>query len=271
VRRLARFLATARDLGSRNPVLLARAARIDRDRTALLARLTGQGEAAVQAALDEVEGDAEFLDAVRSALASGSAYRPRPSDFRLFDEWGSVFFFPVALYALVRLLRPQVVVETGGTPGKSSAFILRALARNDAGHLTTIDLPPASIVPAGILAAAKVHQQLPAGRGTGWIVPPALKARQTLCLGKSADLLGAALEAVNGVDMFIHDSDHSYDNMLWEFETAWPRLRAGGLLFADDVIGNQAFDDFCRRRGLRGERLVNAGLVRKPNVLARES
>lgn len=144
-----------------------RAARFDRAPAAAVACLTGQGEAAVRAAIAEIEGNAEFLDAVRSALAAESAYRPRPADFRLFGRWDSVFFYPVALLALVRLLRPQVVIETGGTPGKSSAFILRALARNERGHLTTTDLPPESVVAPGALDAAKVHQQLPAGCGTG--------------------------------------------------------------------------------------------------------
>jgi hypothetical protein len=37
-------------------------------------------------------------------------------------------YFPFAgLYALARLLKPDVVVETGGISGSSSAFILRAM------------------------------------------------------------------------------------------------------------------------------------------------
>jgi hypothetical protein len=259
---LARYWAG--DLGSRNPVLLARAAHWDRERVAVLARLTGQTQAAVLAAVAEIEADSAFLRGIRAGLASGSNYAPRPADFRLFDKWGSVFFFPVALYALVRLLRPAIVVETGGTPGKSSAFILRAMARNDHGQLVTIDLPPASVLAPAALPSGQVHQHLPAGRGSGWIVPEELKRRQSLRLGPSASLLGPALDEFGGADFFLHDSDHSYANMLWEFETAWPRLRSGGLLFSDDVISNAAFDDFCRKFGVPGVRLMNVGLARKP-------
>jgi hypothetical protein len=259
---LARYWGGA--LGSRNPLMLARAARYDRLRLQALARLTGKPELEVQAALDEIEGDAAFLEGVRAGLAAGSDYAPRPADFRLFGRWGSVFFFPVTLYAFTRLLKPEVVVETGGTPGKSSAFILRAMARNSRGRLITIDLPPPANVQAGALRAGKVHQFLPAGRGSGWVVPDGLKARQDLRLGASAGLLGPALEEAGGADVFIHDSDHSYDNMLWEFETAWPCLRPGGLLFADDVISNSAFADFCRKYRLDGVLLENAGLARKP-------
>ncbi|MBI3760534.1 MAG: class I SAM-dependent methyltransferase [Chloroflexi bacterium] len=253
----------AGELGSRNPILLANAARLDRERIAMLARVSGWREDEARAVIREIEHDAAFLDPLREGLSAGTDYRPQQADFRLFNRWGSMFFFPVALYALVRLLRPEVVVETGGTPGKSSAFILRALARNDSGRLITIDLPPRPTAADVPVAAGKFHESLPPGQGAGWIVPAALKSRQALKLGKSVDLLLPALDEAGGADLFIHDSDHSYENMLWEFETVWPRLRSGGVLFSDDIISNSAFDDFCRGRGLNCERLVNVGMIRK--------
>src|SRR5207247_4960247 len=46
------------------------------------------------------------------------------------------------------------------------------------------------------------------------------------------------------IDMFLHDSSHSYRHMLWEFRQFWPRLRDGGLLMSHDVQMNAAFPGF---------------------------
>ena len=46
------------------------------------------------------------------------------------------------------------------------------------------------------------------------------------------------------IDMFLHDSSHSYRHMLWEFRQFWPRLRDGGLLVSHDVQMNAAFPEF---------------------------
>jgi predicted O-methyltransferase YrrM len=46
------------------------------------------------------------------------------------------------------------------------------------------------------------------------------------------------------IDMFLHDSSHSYRHMLWEFRQFWPHLRDGGLLVSHDVQMNAAFPEF---------------------------
>jgi hypothetical protein len=47
-----------------------------------------------------------------------------------------------AIWCLVLHLRPRDVVETGVGHGATSRFILEALDRNAAGHLSSIDIPP---------------------------------------------------------------------------------------------------------------------------------
>ena len=49
------------------------------------------------------------------------------------------------------------------------------------------------------------------------------------------------------IDMFLHDSSHSYQHMLWEFRQFWPRLRDGGLLVSHDVQMNAAFPEFVTK------------------------
>jgi len=157
------------------------------------------------------------------------------------------------LYMIVRALKPGVVVETGVASGLSSAHILLALAVNGRGTLHSIDLPN---VQAGSV--------VPADRATGWIVPHALRGHWNLQLGDSRKLLPVLLEELGEVDMFLHDSDHSYDHMRFEFELALLRLREGGLLLSDDTHLHTAWDDFCAQHRLRRGRIGHLGVTRKP-------
>ena len=164
------------------------------------------------------------------------------------------YVFPGAaeLYAVVRALKPGVVVETGVASGISSAHILRALAANGKGTLYSIDLPN-----------VQEGSAVPEGRTSGWMVPEALRGRWTLRIGDSRRLLPDLLRALDHVDVFLHDSDHSYENMWFEFEQAFPRLADRGLLMSDDVHLHTAWDDFCAQHDLRPTRIGHLGVTRK--------
>jgi predicted O-methyltransferase YrrM len=156
------------------------------------------------------------------------------------------------LYVVVRALKPHVTVETGVASGVSSSHILRALAANGAGTLYSIDLPRAT----GTL--------LPKGRPPGWLVPDSLRRHWKLSLGASQQLLPDLLASLDRVDLFFHDSDHSYDNMRFELEQALPRLSPGGLLVCDDSTLHGAWDDFCAKHHLHPNRIIHMGVTRKP-------
>jgi len=68
---------------------------------------------------------------------------------------------------------------------------------------------------------------------------------------------------VGEIDIFLHDSDHSYQNMLWEFQTAWKYLKAGGLLLSHNIDANDAFSDFCQDCGIKRHSLTNMGGIVK--------
>lgn len=246
----------------RRPSLLLSALRFSRARRRMLCFATGAPADAIDAYIREIEDDREFLDPLRASLARATSYTPRAVDFMMTGASGSVFFNEVALYAMVRARRPAMMIETGGTPGKSSAFILRAMMRNGSGHLHTIDLAPPLSSDARI-ARGSYHESVPAGLGSNWIVDAALRGRQTLHLGPSRELLPPLLSSIGSLDIFLHDSDHSYENMMWEFETAMPALGAHGLLASDDVLANASFPDFCRREGLASESVFNLGMARR--------
>ena len=153
----------------------------------------------------------------------------------------------INLYALLRKTRPDVVVETGVCNGFSSAFILAALEQNGAGRLYSIDLPEvAGVTPPGTFWESKLGAAIPAGEEPGWIIPDRLRSRWRLTLGRTQDVLPPLLAELGTIDCFFHDSEHSYECMSFEFAAAWPALRAGGTLVADDFLWNDALPAFSR-------------------------
>jgi predicted O-methyltransferase YrrM len=46
-----------------------------------------------------------------------------------------------SIYVIIRVLKPNIIVETGVANGASSFYILLALKRNKKSHLFSIDFP----------------------------------------------------------------------------------------------------------------------------------
>ncbi len=139
-----------------------------------------------------------------------------------------------ASYMVCRLIKPRAVIETGVAHGITSAFILKALAENNTGHLYSIDLP-----------AFKRGSE----KFVGVAVPERLKDRWTLRLAPSSTMLPRLLSEVGEIGMFLHDSNHSYHNQLREYTLAWKSLSQGGVLLSDDVNATDAFMEFSARVG----------------------
>ncbi len=119
----------------------------------------------------------------------------------------------------MRELRPAVFIETGVLHGMLSAFVLEAMRVNGHGRLISIDLP--SYPESGPANVDGYQGMLPPGRQPGWLVPDELRDRWDLRLGRSLELLPAAIaDAAGELDVFLHDSDHTH-------ETMTRRVRAG--------------------------------------------
>lgn len=205
-------------------------------RWSLLAKFTGADKADIRRFRNELVGDAAFQSHLERNLPSAKGGFGRAAE----------------LYVIARALKPEVIVETGVASGVSSAHLLRALALNGKGTLHSIDLPN---IGDGVA--------LPSGKGPGWIVPDDLRGRWDLRLGDSRVLLPELLSSLERVDIFFHDSDHAKAAMLFEFEAALPRVRAGGLILSDDTNYNDAWDEFCTKNGLPCNRVVHMGVTRK--------
>ena len=52
------------------------------------------------------------------------------------------------------------------------------------------------------------------------------------------------------VDLFIHDSEHTYENETFEMETVSRYLAEDAVILSDNVHACDAMKDFCARHGL---------------------
>lgn len=161
------------------------------------------------------------------------------------DGFSGVPMQYIVMYAIVRLIRPHIIIETGVHEGWSAWFTLLALEHNNHGILHSVDLPNQDVE---LIPGDGHHQRefLPEGKEPGWRVPEYLRGRWTLHLGNAKDILPTLLPTVNPIDIFVHDSLHTHDHMLFEYRSAWPFLRNGGLLIADDIDLNSSLSDFAQ-------------------------
>ncbi len=132
-------------------------------------------------------------------------------------------------YAACRALKPRIVIETGVCYGVTTTFVLQALHENRCGVLHSIDLPPL-----GRTASDFV----------GVLVPPNLKSRWILHRGTSKSCLPTIVKQAASVDIFIHDSLHTYRNIFRELRVVTPYLARPSLVISDDIEGHPAFNDW---------------------------
>ena len=155
-----------------------------------------------------------------------------------------------ALYIWVRRYQPSVVIETGVCNGISSYVLLKALAANGRGHLWSIDKPHYIDEEfegrmSGPSRRKKnqggpIDSMVPRDWGVGWAVLQELRSQWTLIEGDAKKELPLLVNSLPGIDLFIHDSLHLRDHILWECRTVWPKIRSGGMCVIDNAGRNDA-------------------------------
>lgn len=159
------------------------------------------------------------------------------------------------LYWIVRRLKPKTVVQTGVSNGLSSAYIMLALAKNGPeGRLHVVDLPYI-FDPADPHWTQKGYLHgvvIPHGKSSGWLVPDIYRDRFEVGVGDAKELLPPLIDRLDGIDMFFHDSDHTYNHMMFEFDQAMRKLKPNGVIVADDISWNTSLWDFADRYRLPG-------------------
>jgi len=208
-----------------------------------LAQITGISARQIRSFLDEPIKTVEFADHLRSTAEQFRALSIKSADLYAKKVLNQ--------YAVVRALKPQCIVETGIANGVSSSYILLALHKNGHGRLHSIGLGDPIF--------------LPPGKDLGWLVPDWLRSPWQTHLGDAREILPRLAVQLTDMSIFVHDSLHTYDHMMWEFKTAYPHLQTGGLLLADDALWNEAFNDFVRDvNASQAQILRGVGFLRKP-------
>ena len=128
--------------------------------------------------------------------------------------WALVYEKRRALYAITRLLRPAVAVETGVGSGVSTTFLLSALR---SGVLHSIDLG---------VKYGEEDEEYP----VGFLVPEKLRRKWHFHKGNANVLLEPLLEDIGTIQLFYHDSLHTYRHVYFELECAWKHMERGVLL-----------------------------------------
>lgn len=196
-------------------------------------------ESAVNDLINEIANKkAEFENNISGVTYRGNSYgfggmRPEVS---------------IRLYGLIREYQPRILVETGVCNGVSSAVILATLEKNKSGFLYSIDLPEIADTnyDEGTFWEGKKGAVIPKSCQSGWLIPDQYRARWHLTLGQTQMRLPTLLSELDEIDFFLHDSEHSYECMTFEYEEAWKYLKSGGLLVSDDINWNSAFEDFSK-------------------------
>ena len=129
----------------------------------------------------------------------------------------------IGWYALVRARKPDLVVETGTDKGLGSCLLASALLRNGAGRLTTIDVNPDS----GYLIGGVY------GDVVDWVI------------GDSV----SELSQLAPVDLFLHDSLHTYAHETAEYAAA--PLAEGSLVLSDNAHATNALAQWAEGTGRR--------------------
>ena len=196
--------------------------------------------------LNGLSHDSNFLENVNSLILTNDIFVKR--SFKDIYEFSVYRNF---LYAIIRDLKPNVIVETGVLHGLTSAWILKALKDNNNGKLISIDLPRRDWnkyfkgiqFGEGGEAEFEIKNELP-----GWVIPKNLKERWELYLGPSMIHLPKVCATEESIDLFIHDSDHSYDVMQLECELI-NKYHPKSNIVIDDYYLNDFVFDFQKKTG----------------------
>jgi hypothetical protein len=203
------------------------------------AEATGRGET-VFLALRELMDDKELIQMLENSVAPIDQWKTKKFeslfDFRLYR---------ILLYVALRTSPPSVAIETGVLHGMTTLFMLRALEKTGSGRLISIDLP--SYPDDGPSNKDGYFATLPKGKIPGWTVPDGKYANWDLRLESSRTALPQLAKELNGIDFFLHDSEHTFSTMWFELNWAWENLKPGGQLFCDNTEASTAFFDFARR------------------------
>lgn len=170
--------------------------------------------------LEELSGDAALRAHIRDGVATGPAPWVGDRDVRFGRRAG--------WYAVVRAVKPRLVVETGVDKGLGACVLTAALSRNAQagfpGRYVGTDIEPAA----------------------GYLLTGHYASFGEIRFGDSVE----SLRRMDGpIDVFINDSDHSAEYEAREYATIADKVTDDAILLGDNCHVTGALLDFAERTG----------------------
>ncbi len=177
--------------------------------------VSGAAIGQVRAWVRELEDDDRLFSHLTRRLSSNPLWRISAKE----PHWARRFGW----YALVRAVQPDHVIETGTQLGLGSCAIAAALIRNGHGRLTTIDIDPEA----------------------GYLIGDPWASVVDRVTGDSVEVLAGLTD----VDMFLHDSLHTYDYETKELSAVEPNLGVDAIVLSDNAHQSSALSDWAEQTG----------------------
>lgn len=198
------------DLTPRNQKYLAR----------LLAVLLGRQASEIDGYVRELQENAGLREFLRD--------RVRASSFRHVSDETPRYGRRVGWYAVIRALKPRLVVETGVDKGLGAAVCCEALKRNieegTPGRYVGIDIVP----------------------GSGWMIGDRYSGFAQLRVGDATEELARMTDEL---DVYINDADHREEFELREYRAASERLSSRAWILGDNCHATEALARFSEATG----------------------
>ena len=189
-----------------------------RELGSLIAAISGASPALIDEYLEEIHTDPHL----REHLARTWVDNPKMRDAQL------AYGRRVGWYALVRILKPKMIIETGVHQGVGACVLTSALIRNrvdgSPGRYLGTDIDPG----AGVLLTGRYAQ-------VGEII--------------YGDSITTLSKISTPIDFFINDSDHSAEYESREYDTILPLLAKSSIILGDNSHTNSRLNDFSRQHG----------------------
>jgi hypothetical protein len=197
----------------------------------------------IQDLYSELSEDNEFLGEINEQIQSSRKFYQK-AIFK-HEELDSIDWMAIQriiLYILVRLYKPAVCLETGVFYGGNTCFILNALRRNNFGELISIDLPANEIKSNERHFLVGDGENIPDKLDSGFLIHESLKNRWNFIRG---DSLQEIPKIKKEIDLYIHDSEHSFQFIKKEMSLIWEKLSKKATIVADDLDWSNGFFSFC--------------------------
>jgi len=186
-----------------------------------IATVTGAGYEQARRYMDELDHD--------EAAKNHVVERTRSGPEKHYADARCSFGRRLGWYAIARITKPKVVVETGVDKGLGSVALCAALLRNRdegfTGKYFGTDINPSA----------------------GFLLDGPYREVGRILYGDSIE----SLRTLNRIDLFISDSEHSADYEGREYETIAAKMTPGAIVLGDNAHITSELSRFSARHGRR--------------------